>query len=137
MSMIWDPSIYSNHEVFYDQGGRILELLDPKRHECILDIGCGSAETTDKIAKVCNRIVGVDSSAEMIESANSRYKLDLRCIDATEIEFRDEFHAIFSNACFHWIQDHHLLAQKMYSALKSGGRLVVEFGGQRQYQDHS
>lgn len=34
----------------------------------------------------------------------------------------------FSNAVFHWIKNHDLLLQNIYSALKPRGILVCEFG---------
>lgn len=39
-----------------------------------------------------------------------------------------EFDVIFSNAALHWVKDHHRLLQNSYTALKTGGILVWDFG---------
>ena len=49
--------------------------------------------------------------------------------DAKQIEFHDEFDAVFTNAVLHWIPEAQVVADRVHRALKPGGRFVGEFGG--------
>ena len=51
------------------------------------------------------------------------------CQDLVELELPEPVDAMFSNATFHWIQDHDALFAALYRALKPGGRLVAQCGG--------
>ncbi|HSN08964.1 MAG TPA: methyltransferase domain-containing protein, partial [Hanamia sp.] len=75
-------------------------------------------------------VTGIDSSAEMIESAKQKYPLgSFRIASVTSLPFSKNFDAIFSNAVLHWVLEKEKAAEQMYQALKNSGRLVVEFGG--------
>ena len=49
--------------------------------------------------------------------------------DLTELELEEPVDAAFSNAVFHWIQDHEALFARLHAALGPGGRLVAQCGG--------
>jgi len=75
-------------------------------------------------------VVGVDSSPQMIDEAKRTHPgLDFQVIDARNLDFRDQFDAVFSNAVLHWVKEPELAARGIARALKSGGRFVAEFGG--------
>lgn len=69
----------------------------------MLDLGCGSGELTVEIRDSGCEIVGIDSSEAMIEKAREK-GLDARLIDGHEMQFREEFDAVFSNAALHWMR---------------------------------
>ena len=50
--------------------------------------------------------------------------------DGSALPFVDVFDAVFSAATFHWIPDHDRLFASIHQALKPGGRLVAQAGGQ-------
>ena len=52
--------------------GGVLEWLDAKAAEHILDLGCGDGQLTLRIAATGASVVGVDTSAEMVASARAR-----------------------------------------------------------------
>ncbi|HWR70758.1 MAG TPA: methyltransferase domain-containing protein, partial [Dehalococcoidia bacterium] len=92
----------------------LLSKLDLEGSERVLDIGCGDGEVTAAIARRVPRgfAVGIDSSGDMIDLAVTHYPPE-RCPnisfvlkDAREIDFDEEFDAVFSNACLHWVVDH-------------------------------
>ena len=65
----------------------------------------------------------------MIEEAKKSYPhLEFATVDALKISYECEWDIIFSNAVFHWINDHNLLLQKIFRALKPNGKLICEFG---------
>jgi len=104
--------------------------LNPKPDEIILDLGCGTGDLTKSISLSCAKVVGVDSSAEMIEKAKSKYPdIEFYQMDARKLKFDFQFDAIFSNAVLHWIPEKEIVIEKMYSLLKGNGRIVIEFGG--------
>lgn len=127
----WDPVLYqSSHSFVWDYGRGVVEWLAPQLGERILDVGCGTGQLTAEIAKAGADVVGIDSSAAMIERARSNFP-DLRfeVADATALPFTGEFDAVFSNAVLHWVRDALGAARSMAGALRPGGRLIAEFGG--------
>jgi SAM-dependent methyltransferase len=74
------------------------------------------------------RVVGVDSSAELLKAARSR-GLDVHLADAQTLPFSAEFDAVFTNATLHWVRDLGAAARSAHEALVPGGRFVGEFGG--------
>ncbi|WEL20522.1 methyltransferase domain-containing protein [Halorhabdus sp. BNX81] len=126
----WDPAAYEDHAFVYEYGESLLSLLDPQPGERILDIGCGTGELTAEIAASEPEVVGIDSSAEMIDAARDRHsEPTFRVADATAFDPDESFDAVFSNAAFHWIDDQDALLSTIADALVPGGRLVAEFGG--------
>jgi trans-aconitate 2-methyltransferase len=127
----WDPALYqSSHSFVWERGRGLVQLLAPRAGERILDVGCGTGQLTAEIAQAGAQVVGVDSSAAMIDQARANFP-DMRFeqADVRSLSFREEFDAVFSNAVLHWVKKADEAAAAMSRALKPGGRLVVEFGG--------
>ena len=125
----WDPDEYGRHARFVSNLGQpVVDLLDPKRGERVLDLGCGDGALTEKLVAAGCRVVAIDSSPEQVWAALER-GLDARILDATALGFDGEFDAVFSNAVLHWITDPDAVLQEIRCALVPGGRLVAEFGG--------
>ena len=55
---------------------------------------------------------------------------DVRHADLLELELEEPVDAVFSTATFHWIADHDRLFARLRGALKPGGRLVAQCGGE-------
>lgn len=129
--MAWNVDLYNKKHGFVHQyGAGLLELLDPKSNERILDLGCGSGQLTHEISELASQVIGIDSSKEMIEASRDLYpQIDFYQTGAESFQFDRHFDAIFSNAVLHWVQDQKTASQNMFRHLKTGGRLVVEFGG--------
>jgi trans-aconitate methyltransferase len=125
----WTSDAYRTNALYVPAlGAAVLELLNPKAGERILDLGCGEGSLTDKIVAAGSTVVAVDASEEMIGAARAR-GLDARLIDAEHLPFEREFDAVFSNAVLHWVRDHDAMLDGVHRALKPGGRFVAEFGG--------
>ncbi len=127
----WDAELYeARHGFVWKYGESLIELLDPKGGERILDLGCGTGQLTQKIAEGGADVIGLDASPEMIGQARQNFP-SLRFVlqDAVAMTFAEEFDAIFSNAVLHWIPDASAAARSMFHALRKGGRLVAELGG--------
>jgi trans-aconitate methyltransferase len=127
----WDPELYeAKHSFVWQFGQDVVALLDPKPGERILDLGCGTGNLTEKIARNGAEVLGLDSSPEMIGQARRNYPgLSFVLGDAAKMDFTEEFDAIFSNAALHWMLDAEAVAAGIARALKRDGRLVAEMGG--------
>ena len=129
----WQTDDYDEkHGFVYEYGASVVELLDPQPGERILDLGCGTGHLTRAIADHGADVLGIDTSAEMIEAASGEHpELAFRQADAREFEPDGEFDAVFSNAALHWIpeEDHDGVLKTVRNALTPDGRFVAEMGG--------
>jgi trans-aconitate methyltransferase len=126
----WSPKGYAENARFVAElGVPLLTLLAPRAGERILDVGCGDGFLTKKIAECGARVVGVDSSAEMVSAARG-LGLDAHVQSGEALEFVEEFDAVFSNAALHWMKRPDDVIDGVYRALRAGGRFVAEFGGE-------
>lgn len=127
----WDAESYTRNARFVsDLGMPVVELLDPRPGERILDLGCGDGVLTLKLQELGCQLVGIDSSPELVQAALD-LDLDVAIQDATEMAFDDEFDAVFSNAVLHWISDADRVIANVFRALREGGRFVAECGGHK------
>jgi trans-aconitate methyltransferase len=125
----WSAEGYAKNARFVaDLGAPVLDWLDPQPGERVLDVGCGDGALTASIVARGADVVGVDSSAALIESARAR-GLDARVIDAYAMPFHAEFDAAFSNAALHWMLEPDRVLQGVRRALKPRGRFAGEMGG--------
>jgi trans-aconitate methyltransferase len=112
-----------------DLGSPVVDLLAPKPGERILDLGCGDGVLTKKLADLGCEVVAVDSSVPQVEAAR-KLGLNAFAIAGEELQYSEEFEAVFSNAALHWIKRADEMLAGVYRSLKPGGRFVAECGGQ-------
>lgn len=125
----WSAATYDEHARFVsDLAGGVVDWLEPKSGERILDLGCGDGVLTAELAAKGVRVVGVDASADFVKACQAR-GLDVRLMDGEALTFDNEFDAVFSNAALHWMTRPERVVDGIARALRSGGRFVAEFGG--------
>jgi trans-aconitate methyltransferase len=127
----WDANLYEAHYSFvWERGRGVLQLLAPQAGERILDLGCGTGHLSAQIAETGARVVGIDSSEEMISEARRKYpQVEFGVADARSFRFEQPFDAVFSNAVLHWVREADLVIESAWKALRPGGRYVIEMGG--------
>ncbi len=127
----WSPTDYAKNAAFVPAlGDAVLQMLAPRPGELILDVGCGDGALTQRIAEAGAKVIGLDSSPEMVEAARAR-GLDAFVADAEKMDLErfGQFDAVFSNAALHWMLDPDAVASGIFRALRGGGRFVGEMGG--------
>lgn len=133
----WDGSTYDRISGPMERMGRaVLDRLELRGDETVLDAGCGSGRVTEALVARLprGRVIGVDGSPDMIEAARRRLGpgVDLRVGDLTHLDLGADgpVDHVLSTATFHWIGDHDLLFRRLRAALRDGGRLVAQCGGE-------
>ncbi len=132
----WNAALYENKHAFVWQYGEdLLQLLNPKQKERILDLGCGTGQLTEKIATSGAVVMGIDNAPAMISKAKQNYPhLQFDVADARSFQVEQPLDAVFSNAALHWIKEPDAVIRSVHQALKPGGRFVAEFGGKGNVQ---
>lgn len=135
---IWNPEDYSeNSSAQFKWGKELLELLNLKGNEKLLDIGCGDGKITELISRKLEKgiVIGIDNSKDMIRFARHKYTNDkfehltFEIKDACNLGYESEFDVIYSNAALHWVKDQECVLNEAYKSLKKGGRILFQMGG--------
>jgi trans-aconitate 2-methyltransferase len=131
----WDAETYDEvSDPQFEWGTEVLGRLDLNGDEAVLDAGCGSGRVAAELLKRLpgGHLFAVDGSEAMIEKAKQRLGDDVTYMvaDLSELEIEKPVDLVFSTATFHWITDHDRLFARLHAALKPGGRLVAQCGGE-------
>ena len=128
--MAWDPAQYLKFA-----GPRLRPALDLLQHidmeapATVYDLGAGAGNVTRLIAArwPAARIVGVDSSAEMLAKAAAENP-GIKWQQADLATWRPPRPAdvIYSNAALHWIEDHAPVFVALFDSLAPGGVFAVQ-----------
>jgi trans-aconitate 2-methyltransferase len=141
--MPWDPAQYERFKAerelpFVDASALIGPLREGSR---IIDLGCGTGALTRKLADAhpTARVLGIDTSPQMLEEAKGRERPGLRfvrgAIEAVdqigpdligEVSDDPRWDLVFSHAAIHWVPDHERLVPRLFARVATGGRLVVQ-----------
>jgi len=131
MTQVWNPASYQkSHGFVFEFGQALIDLLEVKPGQRILDLGCGTGQLTAQIAGRGAEVLGVDKSPEMIGEARKNFpSLKFEIADAAHFTAPRPFDAVFSNAALHWMKPPRAVARRISEALRPGGRFVAEMGG--------
>jgi trans-aconitate methyltransferase len=115
-------------------GSPLIDELNLRGHERVLDLGCGDGTLTQQIAQRVpdGQVVGIDASYQMIELARGLEAPNLRFewMDINELDMPEPFDVVFSNAALHWVHDHEGLHRRIYRCLKPAGIARLNFAGE-------
>ena len=130
----WNAGSYQRVSAPLEAMGReVLDRLELRGDERVLDAGCGTGRVTAALVERLPRghVVAVDGSPSMVEQARERLGPDVEVFvaDLLELELDEPVDAILSTATFHWIPDHDRLFERLFAALRPGGRIVAQCGG--------
>ncbi len=126
----WDPDSYLKFQDERTQPSKdLVSRIDIARPASIIDVGCGPGNSTKVLRQRWphSRIIGLDSSPEMIARAKETYpRENWLTADAAEWECAERFDVVFSNAALQWIPNHEFLIRKLWDRVNDGGALAVQ-----------
>jgi trans-aconitate 2-methyltransferase len=138
----WDADTYDAvSDPQFQWGTEVLSRLKLNGDESAIDAGCGSGKVTERLIDRLpdGKLLAVDGSEAMIAKARERLgeRASYLVADLSELEVAEPVDLIFSTATFHWILDHDRLFERLRAALRAGGRLVAQCGGQGNVAEHT
>jgi trans-aconitate 2-methyltransferase len=138
----WDARTYDRvSDPQFEWGLEVLDRLELAGDEYVMDAGCGSGRVTARLLeKLPNgRVLCVDASESMIEQAREALGDRARYMvaDLAQLEVDEPVDVVFSTATFHWLPDHDALFSHLFAALKPGGRVVAQCGGEGNVAKHA
>ncbi|MDQ6834961.1 MAG: methyltransferase domain-containing protein [Actinomycetota bacterium] len=110
-----------------------LDRLELAGDEIVLDAGCGSGRVTAELVRRVPRgtVYAVDAAPSMVRHTIQALgdAVTVLCQDLVVLALPEPVDVVFSNATFHWIDDHDALFGALHRNLKPGGRLQAQCGG--------
>jgi trans-aconitate 2-methyltransferase len=133
----WNAVAYDHlSDPMFEWGMAVLDTLQLKGDERVLDAGCGSGRLTEELLGrlPLGEVVALDFSPKMLEQARQRLakfgeRVEFVQASLQDFELEKQVDGIFSNAVFHWVPDHAAMFRALHGTLKPGGWLVAQFGG--------
>jgi trans-aconitate 2-methyltransferase len=139
MANTWDPNLYLK---FTDHRLRpavdLLARVPLAAAATIYDLGCGPGNVTKLIAERWPKakLTGVDSSPDMLEKARAIQGISWQHADLNTWRPEAPADLVYSNAAFHWLDDHERLFPHLFAQVKSGGFLAVQMPRQHLNPTH-
>jgi trans-aconitate 2-methyltransferase len=136
MSTPWDARTYdvSSHPQQAWAADVLGRLAEVAVGATVLDVGCGTGRVTEQLLELVprGRVLAFDASPAMVELARARLgnRAEVWCQDVLSLRLAEPVDVVVSNAVLHWVTDHERLWRVLAEALRPGGRLEVQCGGQ-------
>lgn len=135
----WDPArygLFGNERLrpAIDLIARLPKAASGFSPNHIVDLGCGPGSVTAVLAEAFSagrddkpRIIGVDSSDEMLETARKRDDaIEWQKGDIASWEPDAPVDLLFSNAALHWVPDHSNLFPRLVNFVRPGGIIAIQ-----------
>jgi SAM-dependent methyltransferase len=120
-----------DRQLYCDQP--LIRLLDVQPNETVLDIGCGNGGFTVQLTEIAHKVVGIDSSVEMLQEAN-KLTSDIDNIsfqegDAEQLPFENtSFDKVLACMVINTLNNPASVKNvfsEAYRVLKPGGKFVI------------
>jgi SAM-dependent methyltransferase len=108
----------------------LADCFGTRRWKRGIDIACGTGDSTVPLLQICDRVIGIDSSPEMLRFAESK-GLTTRVASYDELDEEGTYDLISTCMAFHWFDPAKALA--VYKRISSPGATWIiynfAFGG--------
>ncbi len=139
--MAWDPSQYLRFADHRTRPGlELIARIPDVEAGYVVDLGAGPGHLTAILAEhsPAAEVVGIDSSAAMVEQANQEHPaLSWQLADIASWEPDRPVDILYSNATLHWLDDHEALFARLRSFIAPGGVLAVQMPDNWQAPTHT
>ena len=137
----WDPDLYLRYA---DERGRpfvdLLQRVDARHPRLVVDLGCGPGNLTALLAERWPDavVLGVDSSAEMVDRARAdgpgsvRFELG----DVRDWVPAERVDVLVSNAVYQWVPGHLELLPRLVGHVTPGGWFAFQVPGNHHQPSH-
>ena len=140
----WDPDRYLTYA---DERGRpfldLLARIGAETPGTVVDLGCGAGNLTVLLARRWPgaRVLGVDSSEEMVQRAPSEARVDFAVGDIRDWRsstgWSDPGDVLVSNAALQWVPGHLALLPALVESVSPGGWLAFQVPGNFDQPSHT
>ena len=100
----------------------------------VLDVGCGTGRVTESLLALVPRgsVLAIDASEDMVALARARLgnRAQVWCQDVLDLDLAEPVDVVVSTATLHWVSDHDRIWARLASALRPGGILEAQCGGE-------
>lgn len=103
---------------------KIQKVIGHRIHEFALDVGCGTGLSAVALKGIADKIIAVDSSAEMIDSSIMDDQITYRISKAEEIELNHTVGLMTLSGSINWIDEHRFFS-KASGLLDSDGWIII------------
>ena len=137
----WDAPTYDRvSDPMTRWGAGVLDRLDLRGDETVLDAGCGSGRVTEMLLERlgAGHVVALDAAPSMVAEARRRLhrfggrvsfvEADLLDLTPALLGGRAPVDAVLSTATFHWVLDHDRLFANLAAVMAPGAHLVAQCG---------
>lgn len=127
--MPWDPDRYQQfHRERAAPFDDLLAMIHRRERMRVIDLGCGPGELTLRLSDELpgSDIVGLDSSAEMLDRTRQYTRPGLRFELGSLLDVEGAWDLVFSHATIQWIDDHRTLIPRLLGLVRPGGQLAVQ-----------
>src|SRR5438128_1277621 len=136
----WNPALYRRFEDERTRPARdLLARVPLASARLVYDLGCGPGNSTELLVQRYPgaRVVGLDNSPAMLESARKRLPgVEFELADIATWQPGQPPDLIYSNATLQWVPDHAALIPRLLSLLAPGGVLAVQMPDNLQEASH-
>ena len=128
-SGVQDAATYhKNSSQQWNIAASLIDSLDWKGNERVLDVGCGDGKITALIASKVPQgsVLGVDISESMVNFAACQFPhLRFEVADAAHLTFEGTFDVVVSFSTLHWVIEQEKALDGLHRALALGGKAYI------------
>jgi trans-aconitate 2-methyltransferase len=136
MATPWDARTYDVSSTPQQAwaAGVLARLRNVPPDATVLDVGCGTGRVTESVLAIVpqGHVLAFDASEDMVALARDRLgdRAEVWCHDVLNLDLINRVDVIVSTAALHWVTDHDRMWVRLADALRLGGILEVQCGGE-------